>query len=331
MTITSCEIRLRSRPTGTPTNDNFELAEVQLSTLRDGHVRVRNRWMSVDPYMRGRMRNYESYLPPFRIDEALEGEAVGEVIESKDGAFLPGDIVLSMQGWREVFDAAPETLRRPAAPVASPEMYLGVCGLAGHTAYIGLTEILRLQEGDVVFISAAAGAVGSIACQIARLMGATVIGSAGGDDKAEYLRSIGVQHVIDYKATGDLTQSLRTLAPDGINAYFDNVGGTHLDAALANARNFARFALCGMISGYNGVDASPKNLLMAIEKRLTLQGFLVRDHVNSRADFIHQMNDWLSKGDVTFCQTVGYGITQAPSTFLRLFSGENIGKVLVKL
>jgi NADPH-dependent curcumin reductase CurA len=331
MKITSREIRLRSRPTGPPTKDNFGLTEIELPALAEGHVRVRNRWMSVDPYMRGRMRDYESYLPPFRIGEPLEGEAVGEVIESNDDAFVPGDIVLSMRGWREVFDATPEVLRTPAASVASPEMYLGVCGLAGHTAYIGLTEILQLQKGNVVFISAAAGAVGSIACQLARLLGAMVIGSAGGGDKADYLRSIGVEHVIDYKATGDLTQNLRNLAPNGINAYFDNVGGAHLDAALACARNFARFALCGMISGYNGVDARPGNLLMAIEKRLTLQGFLVRDYESSRAGFIHRMNDWLSKGEVTFRQTVEHGIAQAPSAFLKLFSGESIGKMLVQL
>jgi NADPH-dependent curcumin reductase CurA len=240
MNIASREIRLVTRPEGTPTRENFELAEVKFSTLADGHVRVRNLWMSVDPYMRGRMRDYESYLPPFQIGQALEGAAVGEVLESNDPEFRVGDIVLSMLGWREVFDAAPQALRRPPAPVASPEMYLGVCGNAGHTAYIGLTDIILLEKGDVIFISAAAGAVGSIACQIARLLGATVIGSAGGAEKIKYLRSIGVEHVIDYKSVGDMTQTLRDLAPDGIDAYFDNVGGDHLDAAFACARNFAR-------------------------------------------------------------------------------------------
>jgi NADPH-dependent curcumin reductase CurA len=331
MNIASREVRLASRPTGTPTRDNFELAEVRLSTLSDGHVRVRNLWMSVDPYMRGRMRDYESYLPPFQIGQALEGAAVGEVLESNDPEFRVGDIVLSMLGWREVFDTAPRALRRPPAPVASPEMYLGVCGNTGHTAYIGLTDTILLEKGDVIFISAAAGAVGSLACQIARLLGATVIGSAGGAEKIEYLRSIGVEHVIDYKSVGDMTQALRDLAPDGIDAYFDNVGGDHLDAALACARNFARFALCGMISGYNGESAGPRNLLMAIEKRLFLQGFLVSDHLSDRAAFIKQMNEWLKSGEITFQQTVEHGIEQAPAAFLKLFTGENIGKMLVKL
>jgi NADPH-dependent curcumin reductase CurA len=177
MNIASREIRLASRPTGTPTRENFELAEVELSALADRHVRVRNLWMSVDPYMRGRMRDYESYLPPFQLGQALEGAAVGEVLESNDPEFRVGDIVLSMLGWREVFDAAPRALRRPPAPVVSSEMYLGVCGNTGHTAYIGLMDIILLEKGDVIFISAATGAVGSIACQIARLLGATVIGS----------------------------------------------------------------------------------------------------------------------------------------------------------
>jgi NADPH-dependent curcumin reductase CurA len=285
--------------------------------------------MSVDPYMRGRMRDYESYLPPFQIGKALEGAGVGEVLESNDPEFRVGDIVLSMLGWRQVFDATPQALRRPPAPVASPEMYLGVCGNAGHTAYIGLTEIIRLQKGDVIFISA--GAVGSIACQIARLLGATVIGSAGGAEKSEYLRSIGVEQVIDYKSVGDMTRALHDLAPDGIDAYFDNVGGDHLDAALACARNFARFALCGMISGYNGESLCPRNLLMAIEKRLLLHGFLVSDHLSDRAAFIKQMDEWLKSGAITFRQTVELGIEQAPAAFMKLFSGENIGKMLVKL
>jgi NADPH-dependent curcumin reductase CurA len=212
-----------------------------------------------------------------------------------------------------------------------PEMYLGVCGNTGHTAYIGLTDTIFLEKGDVIFISAAAGAVGSIACQIARVLGATVIGSAGGAEKIEYLHSIGVEHVIDYKSVGDMTQALRDVAPDGIDAYFDNVGGDHLDAALACARNFARFALCGMISGYNGETARPRNLLMAIEKRLLLQGFLVSDHLSDRAAFIKRMDEWLRSGEITFRQTVEHGIEQAPAAFLKLFSGENIGKMLVKL
>lgn len=331
MNVTSREIRLASRPTGLPSHENFELAEVHLSPLASGLVRVRNQWMSVDPYMRGRMRDYESYLPPFKLGQALEGVAVGEVIESKDPSFSVGDTVISMWGWREVFDAAPETLVKPPASVASPEMYLGVCGNTGHTAYIGLIQVIGLKRGDVILISAAAGAVGSVACQIALLLGATVIASAGGADKVAYLRGLGVKHVIDYKEAGNMTEALHALAPTGIDAYFDNVGGDHLDAALACARNFARFALCGMISGYNGAAEPPRNLLMAIEKRLKLQGFLVTDHQKEREAFIRHMNAWLDSGEVTFLQTVEHGIEQAPTAFMKLFSGENLGKMLVKL
>jgi NADPH-dependent curcumin reductase CurA len=331
MQTISREIRLASRPSGTPTLENFQLAEMTLPTLADAEVRVRNLWMSVDPYMRGRMRDYESYLPPFQIGRALEGAAVGEVVASHVAEFKPGDLVLSMLGWRDIFDAEPQALRKPPVPVASPEMYLGICGNAGHTAYIGLTEVIRRKQAETVFISAAAGAVGSIACQIARLLGATVIASAGGAEKVEYLHNLGIERVIDYKNTTDLAQNLHDLAPQGIDAYFDNVGGEHLDAALASARNFARFALCGMISGYNGAGTAPQNLLMAIEKRLLLQGFLVTDHLANRAAFIQQMNQWITSGDVTARETVELGIEQAPAAFLQLFSGGNVGKMLVKL
>jgi NADPH-dependent curcumin reductase CurA len=331
MQTISKEIRLASRTSGTPVLENFQFAEVALPALGDGKVRVRNLWMSVDPYMRGRMRDYESYLPPFQIGRALEGSAVGEVVESHTAEFEPGDLVLSMLGWRDIFDAEPQVLRKPTVPVASPEMYLGVCGNVGHTAYIGLTEVIRLKQGEAIFISAAAGAVGSIACQIARLLGAKVIASAGGAQKVQFLRSLGVEHVIDYKNARDLTRNLHDLAPHGIDAYFDNVGGQHLDAALASARNFARFALCGMISNYNGAGTPPQNLLMAIEKRLLLRGFLVSDYLAGQAAFIKQMNQWIGSGDVTARETVEFGIEQAPAAFLKLFSGGNLGKMLVKL
>jgi NADPH-dependent curcumin reductase CurA len=210
-------------------------------------------------------------------------------------------------------------------------MYLGVCGNTGHTAYIGLADVINLQPGQVIFISAAAGAVGSIACQIAKLMGATVIASAGGAEKCAYLKQLGVEKIIDYKKTENLSQALAELAPSGIDAYFDNVGGDHLDAALASAKSFARFALCGMISGYNGTVSGPSNLLRAIEKRLVLQGFLVLDHFSRQAEFIEKMNRWIRNGDVTHRKTVEVGIERAPAAFLKLFSGENIGKMLVKL
>jgi len=268
---------------------------------------------------------------PSDVGAPLEGAAVGEVIESHDPNFVPGDLVLSMLGWREIFDAPPQALTKPAVRVDSPELYLGICGNTGHTAHIGLLDVIRLKQGETVFISAAAGAVGSVACQIARILGATVIASAGGAEKIRYVRSLGVDHVIDYKTTPNLLESLREHAPDGIDAYFDNVGGEHLDAALAAARTFARFALCGMISGYDGAESSPRNLLMAIEKRLLLQGFLVTDHLAGRAAFIDQMNRWIATGEVQNQQTIEEGIERAPFAFLNLFSGNNVGKMLIRL
>ena len=327
----SREVRLVSRPNGASTHSNFEIVEVELQPLGPGEVRVRNTWMSVDPYMRGRMRDYESYLPPFQIGKVLEGMAVGEVVDSSDPGFATGDTVLSFMGWREVFNAPAAALRKPEVQVSSPEMHLGVCGNTGHTAYIGLSDVLKLQSGQVLFISGAAGAVGEIACQIAKLMGATVIASAGGAEKCAYLKQLGVDKTIDYKKTGNLSQALAELAPRGIDAYFDNVGGEHLDAALASAKNFATFALCGMISGYDKTVIGPSNLLMAIEKRLILQGFFVLDHLSRRAEFIEKMNGWIRNGDVTYRETVEVGIERAPAAFLKLFSGESVGKMLVKL
>jgi NADPH-dependent curcumin reductase CurA len=327
----SREIRFVSRPIGAATHSNFEIAEVELQPLGSGEVRVRNTWMSIDPYMRGRMRDYESYLPPFQIGKVLEGMAVGEVVESNDPGFVIGDTVLSFMGWREVFNAPAAALQKPEVEVSSPQMHLGVCGHPGHTAYIGLADVIKLQPGQVIFISGAAGAVGEIACQIAKLMGATVIASAGGAEKCAYLKQLGVDKAIDYKKTENLSQALAELAPGGIDAYFDNVGGDHLDAALASAKNFATFALCGMISGYDKTVSGPSNLMMAIDKRVRLQGFFVLDHLSHRAEFIEKMNGWIRNGDVTYRETVEVGIERAPAAFLRLFTGESVGKMLVKL
>jgi NADPH-dependent curcumin reductase CurA len=327
----SREIRFVSRPNGVATNSNFEIAEVELPPLGSGEVQVRNTWMSIDPYMRGRMRDYESYLPPFQIGKVLEGMAVGEVVESNDPGFAAGDTVLSFMGWREAFNAPAAALQKPEVEVSSPQMHLGVCGHPGHTAYIGLANVIKLQPGQVIFISGAAGAVGEIACQIAKLMGATVIASAGGAEKCAYLKQLGVDNTIDYKKTENLSQALAELAPGGIDAYFDNVGGEHLDAALASAKNFATFALCGMISGYDKTVSGPSNLMMAIDKRVRLQGFFVLDHLSRRAEFIEKMNGWIRNGDVTYRETVEVGIERAPAAFLKLFTGESVGKMLVKL
>jgi NADPH-dependent curcumin reductase CurA len=329
----SREIRLKSRPVGEPTADNFELASVELGAPGPGEVQVRNTWMTVDPYMRGRMNDVRSYVPPFQIGEALQGGALGEVIASNDPAFKAGELVQSFLGWREAFNAPAGTVQKLDTHGLPPQAFLGAAGMPGLTAYAGLLRVGALKDGDVVFVSAAAGAVGQIVCQIAKIKGHTVIGSAGGADKAAYLKSLGVDHVIDYKAEKDLTAALMRAAPDGIDVYFDNVGGAHLEAALMAARPFARFALCGMISQYNATDMGPgvKGLIMAIGKQLRLEGFIVSSHADMQAAFVADMAKWVAEGKISWRETVEEGIANAPAAFLKLFSGDNTGKMLVRL
>ncbi|HEY2177218.1 MAG TPA: NADP-dependent oxidoreductase [Caulobacteraceae bacterium] len=330
---TSREIRLKSRPSGMPNASNFELASVELPDPGPGEVQVRNTWMTVDPYMRGRMNDVRSYAPPFQIGEAMQGGAVGEVIASNDPSFKAGDAVQSFLGWREAFNAPAGAVQKLDTHGLPPQAFLGVAGMPGLTAYVGLLKIAALKEGDVVFVSAAAGAVGQVVCQIAKLKGHTVIGSAGGAEKSAYLSGLGVDHVIDYKAETDLTAALMRAAPDGIDVYFENVGGAHMEAALMAARPFGRFALCGMISQYNATDIGEgvRGLIMAVGKQLRLEGFIVSSHVDMQADFIRDMSGWIASGKVKWRETVEEGIENAPTAFLKLFKGENLGKMLVKL
>ena len=327
----SREIRLKSRPDGTPTRDNFTLETVPLSDIGEGEVKVVNTWMSVDPYMRPRMLDKDSYVKPFEVGKVLEGGAVGTVLESKDPRFKTGDIVLSNKGWREAFVASGSALRVIDAKALPEETYLGVAGMPGLTAYSGMTAILGIKQGDVLFVSAASGAVGSVACQIAKIKGATVIGSAGGKDKCDFLREIGVDRVIDYKAVKDFTAALREAAPNGIDRCFDNVGGPQLDAAMEVSKDFGQIALCGMVSQYNGGGSIPADFFNAIRKRLNLQGFIVSDHYNLREEFLTFITEGIRSGTVKWKQSVDNGIERAPEAFLKLFSGENFGKMLVKL
>ena len=330
--ITSREIRFASRPDGIPTLETFAMGEVEVPAPPAGQVRVRNIWMSVDPYMRGRMTTRESYVPSFRLGEPLEGGAIGRVEASKCEDFAPGDLVQSMLGWREAFNAAPSVLTKVRSTTLPPEALLGVAGLPGLTAFVGVDKVAKPCAGEVIFISAASGAVGSVACQIAKAAGATVIGSAGGAEKCAFLREIGVDRVIDYKAEPDLAAALKAAAPRGIDAYFDNVGDTHLDAALHSAKPFARFALCGMISEYNKTEGTNlRNIRLTVTKRLRLEGFIVSDHFGMMPEFVDRMAGWVVDGTVKIHQTVENGIENAPAAFLKLFSGGNLGKMVVRL
>ena len=330
----SREIRLKSRPVGTPAADNFELASVDVGAPGAGEVLVRNRWMSVDPYMRGRMYDRASYVPPFQIGEALQGGAIGEVIESHAEGFAAGDMVSSMLGWREAFVAPAAALEKlPGHAGVPPEAYLGVMGMPGLTAYAGLLEIGQPRAGETVLVSGGAGAVGSIVAQIAKIKGCTVVASAGSDAKCDWLRAAGIDHAINYKTCGSLLEAVRAAAPKGIDVYFDNVGGEHLEVAIETARPLARFAECGMISGYNDTEtpAGPRNIIQVVGKGLKIQGFIVTQFWQLQQQFRTEMAGWIASGAVKWEETVMEGIAKAPDAFIGLFSGQNTGKMLVRL
>ena len=286
----SREIHLKTRPVGLPKAGDFDIVTVDVPAPGAGEVQVRNLFMSVDPYMRGRMTDRESYVPPFELGKVMQGGAVGEVTASNDPNFKPGDLVSTMLGWREAFTSTPAAaaLQKIETHGLPPQAFLGAAGMPGLTAYVGLLKIGLMKEGETVFVSAAAGAVGQIVCQIAKIKGGVVIGSAGGPDKCAYLKQIGVDHVIDYKAEKDLTAALAKAAPKGIDVYFDNVGGDHLEAALNAARPFARFALCGAIAQYNDATPppGPSNLMLAVGKQLRLEGFIVSSHFDMLPAFV---------------------------------------------
>ncbi|MFI1890589.1 NADP-dependent oxidoreductase [Streptomyces jumonjinensis] len=332
--VTGREIRLASRPVGAPTEENFELVTAPVPQLGEGEILVRNTWMSVDPYMRGRMDDAESYIPPFGLGAVLEGSAVGEVVASRADAVPVGATVSHFAGWREyaVLDGAAVSVLDVSAVPA--QAYLGPLGTTGLTAYAALTEVAPVRPGDTVFISGAAGAVGSVAGQIARKLGAArVIGSAGGPEKtAKLVNDFGYDTALDYRA-GAIAAQLAEAAPGGIDVYVDHVGGDHLEAAIANAATGARFALVGAISGYNatGPVPGPHNLFQAYTKRLQLRGMLVSDHFGLFPEFTERAVGWLTEGSLHTEETVFEGIEQAPAAFLGVLSGVNTGKMLVRL
>jgi NADPH-dependent curcumin reductase CurA len=334
MTVAAREIHLKSRPSGLPSPGDFALVEHRLPAPSDGQLLVRTLLMSVDPYMRGRMIDRPSYIAPFKLGEPLEGAAIGIVEQSNDERFKPGDVVSHFAGWRDhaVIDAGTAMKIDPAT--APLEQWLGPLGVPGFTAWVGLLHIASLRERETVFVSAAAGAVGSMAVQIAKIRGARVIASVGSQEKARWVGDeLGADAVINYRTAGDLTAVLAQAAPEGIDVYFDNVGGDHLQAAVSAAKPFARFALCGMIAQYNDETApsGPNNIVSAVVKRLKLQGFIILDHFGLLPDFTRDMTAWIAAGRIKSRDTVVEGLENAPKAFLGLFAGENIGKMLVRL
>ena len=304
--IISREIQLVSRPKGMPTADNFTIAQTEIKPLQDGQILVRNLYLSVDPYMRGRMNEGKSYVPPFELGKALEGGAVGEVIESRAEEFKPGDVVTSNFGWREYFTAAPKELHPVNHEIQPLSVYLGVLGMTGMTAWVGL-NLVEVKAGDVIFISGAAGAVGNVAGQLAKLRGCQVIGSAGSAEKVKFLKECGFDRAFNY-SSGPVLEQLNQAASDGIDVYFDNVGGETLQAALSALRVHGRIIACGAISGYNKPQPGPNNLFNMIGQRLTMKGLLVRDWLDRQGEFEQEVGGYFQAGKLKNQETVVVGI-----------------------
>ena len=329
------EVHLVSRPVGTPTLENFAVVDAPMPTAGAGEVLIRNVWMSVDPYMRGRMYDRKSYAPPFQLNEAMGGGHVGQIMTSDNANFAVGDYVVGfMGGWREYFVSDGMGLEKVDPDLAPLSAYLGTFGMPGFTAYVGLLRIAELKDGETVFVSGAGGAVGTVACQIAKIKGCRVIASAGSDEKLAWLKDeCGVDEVINYKKVSDLNEAVRAAAPKGIDVYYENVGGEHLQVAINNMNAFGRIAACGMISEYNATEPAPgpSNMSMIVGKSIKIQGFIQTFHLDMRPEFVADMGKWMSEGKLKWQETVREGVDNAAGAFIGLFSGENTGKMVVRL
>ncbi len=330
----SCEIVLRSRPIGIPVESDFGIVEVPVGQPADGEVLVHNIYVSVDPYMRGRMIDRKSYTPTFQLGETIIGGCVGQIISSKTDRFQVGEYVMGYAGWREYFLSDGSDLTRVDPSAVPIQAYLGVTGMPGMTAYIGLLDIGQPKENETVYVSAASGAVGSIVCQIAKIKGCRVVGSAGSDRKVAWLiDELGIDSAFNYKKATSLTAELGNQCPDGIDIYFENVGGEHLEAVLTHMNPFGRIPVCGMISQYNAteVQPGPRNMTSIIGKRLLLQGFIVSDHYDQLPKFMGDMLGWIRDDQIKWKETIFEGIENTPKAFIGLFTGENLGKMLVRV
>lgn len=328
------EIHLKSRPVGLPRESDFELVEVPIPEIGERQMLIRNIYMSVDPYLRGRMVDRKSYVPPFQLNMPLEGGCVGQVVGSKEGKFKIGDFVLGMQTWGEYNISDGTGLSKIDPGLAPIQSHLGIAGMPGLTAYFGLLEIGKPKKGETVFVSAASGAVGSVVCQIAKFKGCHVVGSAGSDEKVSWLiEEAGIDAAFNYKTVDDLAAEVRKHCPKGIDIYFENVGGKHLEAALARMNTYGRIVLCGMISIYNATkpQPGPYNLFYAISKQLTIKGFIVTDHFDMLPQFYSEIGAWISAGRIKWKETIVKGIENAPGALIGLFTGDNFGKMLVQV
>jgi NADPH-dependent curcumin reductase CurA len=332
------QIVLASRPKGEVTPDNFRLVEAALAPLADGQVRVRNHFLSLDPYMRGRMNDSKSYAASQPLDEVMIGGTVGEVVESKNAHFAVGDKVVGMGGWQEYLtvDANQRGVLQKVDTAHIPlSAYLGPVGMPGVTAWYGLVKIIDPKAGETVVVSAASGAVGSVVGQLAKARGARAVGLAGGADKCRYVvEELGFDACIDYKQHPDvksLSAALKSACPNGIDGYFENVGGMILDAVLLRANAFSRVAMCGMISGYDGQPipmAAPQLILV---NRMKVEGFIVSEHMDVWPEALKELGTLVATGKLKYRESVAQGIASAPEAFMGLLKGKNFGKQLVKL
>jgi NADPH-dependent curcumin reductase CurA len=330
----SREWHLVARPHGWPTPEDFALVETEVGEPGPGEIQVRNLYVSVDPYMRGRMNDAKSYAAPYELGKPMQGGAVGEVVASGTEGFAPGDHVLHFEGWREYAVVNAKAAVKVDGSLAPLSTYLGVLGMTGLTAYAGLLRVGGFKEGDAVFVSGAAGAVGGQVGQIAKLKGASrVIGSAGSDDKVKLLiEEYGFDAAFNYKK-GPVAEQLAQAAPDGIDVYFDNVGGEHLEAAIGALNLRGRIAICGLIAQYNATEPAPgpRNIVKVLQNRLRIEGFLVGDHYDLQPKFVEEVGGWVREGRLHYRETVVEGIENNLEAFLGLLRGENTGKMIVKL
>lgn len=335
MSKTYQRIVLASRPQGAVTPDNFRLETVDLPELQDGQVLVRNHFLSLDPYMRGRMNDSKSYAQPQPLDEVMIGGTVGVVEASKNPSFAVGDAVVGMFGWQEVGVSDGRGIQKVDTRHIPLSAYLGSVGMPGVTAWYGLNKIMHPKPGQTVAVSAASGAVGSVVGQLAKLKGCRVVGFAGGKDKCDYVvNELGFDACIDYKAASDakeLYKMLKEATPDGIDSYFENVGGAILDAVLSRMNAFGRIAMCGMIAGYDGQPLPLQNPQLILVSRLTIEGFIVSEHMDVWPEALRELGGFVAQGKLKFRESVAQGLASAPEAFMGLLKGKNFGKQLVKL
>ncbi len=320
-------------PSGDPQLSHFEIREEKINIDNNNNVLVKNEWISVDPYMRARMTKRKNYKPPFELNKPMEGAAIGKVLESNTSFFSPGDIVKSDYGWRDQFVTSNNDLIKIDSIDVPIQTYLGPLGFTGHTAYIGLFRIGALKENQTVLVSSAAGSVGSMVCQIAKIKGCRVIASTGSDEKVNWLKNeLGVDEAFNYKKVNNLVLHLKSLAPEGYDLYFDNVGGEFLESAIFRMKNYGKIVICGRISQMNATEPHGlKNMAHVLVKRLTIKGFLIFDHLEDYSDFENEMKNWILDKQIKWKETIVKGIDNAPNAFIDLLNGKNIGKMLVKI